>query len=215
MLVSIGYELVFCFSPCVSDPFLPTIKLVAWVETFFFFKGCTRSYSSKNQAFCFQRYWTPNAAKYPCNNARKNFSRLDSPGWLAASRRVLWIRNAGQKPRGRALWMVLGRHHGWPREGAHTQSRIWRPRVSWGYPRHNDPQDRRQNLIHTRAPTSNTSTLKLSFTHSLSKWLYRSVSLRHLFFPAFYLLPKKMIGETFCPTHVSSGQDRQVWYISV
>ena len=72
-----------------------------------------------------------------------------------------------------------------------------------------------KNLIQTWSPTSNTSTLQLSLTHSLSKWLYRSASLRHLFFSAFYFPPKKMIGETFCPTHVSSGQDRQVWYISV
>ena len=88
------------FSSCVSDPFLPTIKLVMWVEPIFL-RAAQGHILAKPKHFCFQRYWTPNAAKYPCNNTRKNFSRLDFPGWLAARRRVFWIRNAGQKPRDR------------------------------------------------------------------------------------------------------------------
>lgn len=51
MLVSIGYELVFCFSPCVSDPFLPTIKLVAWVETFFFLRAAQGHILAKTKHF--------------------------------------------------------------------------------------------------------------------------------------------------------------------
>lgn len=131
----------------------------------YFFKDCTRLYSSKNRAFFFfQRYWTPNAAKYPCNDARKSFSRLDISGWLAASRRVLWIQNSGQKPRDKPLQKILGRHRGWPKEGAHTESRIWRPSISWACLGHTDLQDRWKNLTQTWPSTSNTLTLKLSLT---------------------------------------------------